>query len=319
MNNIYFLGFIPKPYVWVVVDADEHWYDFNDKNNKSILIRDVVFAAEGKDLSIKVTRPGMVWISSNTKRLTISQDDDYFKAVELRKTLIKIANVYNYLLALTSKEYISGFSTSIIPIEITLHETMCMKFFGEIGQNLKEPTTFIPTYPNLTSVMNLEFKELGSRDGQISVDAYKKAFDVLERLDEKGIECLNTLSKSESEYINSDYSTSLILSWFIIEHIILDIFLNEASGEMTTKGHSPKLDDMLVKIKTTENYNKYESVVPLIEKAREARNGFAHRNEQVDKFSAENSLNAAFALASYKLKIDLKHSICVPQFLSYAN
>ncbi|KEK29844.1 hypothetical protein [Shewanella xiamenensis] len=319
MNNIYFLGFIPKPYVWVVVDADEHWYDFNDKNNKSLLIRDVVFAAEGKDLSIKVTRPGMVWISSNTKRLTISQEDDYFKAVELRKKLIKIANVYNYLLALTSKEYISGFSTSIIPIEITLHETMCMKFFGEIGQNLNEPTTFIPTYPNVTSVMNLEFKELGSRDGQISVDAYKKAFDVLERLDEQGIECLNTLSKSESEYLNSDYSTSLILSWFIIEHIILDIFLREANGNMNKNGNSPKFDDMLSKVQSTANYREYSSVIALITQAKNARNGFAHRNEQVDKDSAEKSLNAAFALASYKLKIDLKHSIYVPQILSYAN
>lgn len=317
MNNVYFLGFIPKPYVWVVVDADEHWYEFNARNNKSIFIREVVFAAEGKDLSIIVTRPGMVWISSNTKRLAATQEDDYFKAVELRKNLIKIANVYNYLLALTSKEYISGFATSIIPIEITLHETMCMKFFGGSGQNLNEPTTFIPACPNVTSVMNLEFKELESRDGQISVDAYKKAFDVLERLDEKGIECLNTLSKSESEYLNSDYSTSLILSWFIIEHIILDVFLNEASGEMTTKGHSPKLDEMFVKIKVTDNYHKYASVIPLIEKARDARNGFAHRNKKVDKGSAENSLNAAFALASYKLKIDLKHSICVPQLLSY--
>jgi hypothetical protein len=70
MNNIFFLGFIPKPYVWVVVDANEHWYDFNARNNKSLFIREVVFAAEGKELSIKVTRPGMVWISSKTKRLT---------------------------------------------------------------------------------------------------------------------------------------------------------------------------------------------------------------------------------------------------------
>lgn len=319
MNNVYFLGFIPKPHVWVVVDADEHWYDFNAKNNKSLLIRDVVFAAEGKDLSIKVTRPGMVWISSNTKRLTISQEDDYFKAVELRKKLIKIANIYNYLLALKSKEYISGFSTSIIPIEITLHETMCMKFFGEIGQNLNEPTTFIPACPNINSVINLEFKELGSRDGQVSVDAYKKAFDDLVSLDEQDIEYLNTLSKSESEYLNSDYNTSLILSWFVIEHIILDIFLNEASGKMTETNHSPRLDDMLKKIKNTDNYHDYASVIPLIEKARDTRNGFAHRNKQVDKDSAENSLNAALVLASYKLKIDLKHSICVPPLLSYGN
>ncbi|MEE9708940.1 hypothetical protein [Aeromonas caviae] len=283
MNNIFFLGFIPKPYVWVVVDANEHWYDFNARNNKSLFIREVVFAAEGKELSIKVTRPGMVWISSKTKRLTTNQEDDYFKTVELRKDLIKIANVYNYLLALTSKEYTSGFTTSIVPIEITLHETMCMKFFDGNGQNLNEPTTFIPTCPNVTSAMNIEFKELESRDGQISVDAYKKAFDVLERLDEKGIECLNMLSKSESEYLNSDYSTSLILSWFIIEHTVLDVFLNEASGKMSAKGHSPKLDEMLVKIKDTDNYHEYASVISLIGKAKDARNGFAHRNKKVDK------------------------------------
>ncbi|AUY10019.1 hypothetical protein C3F36_11130 [Aeromonas sp. ASNIH2] len=58
----------------------------------------------------------MVWISSKTKRLTTNQEDDYFKTVELRKDLIKIANVYNYLLALTSKEYTSGFTTSGIQI-----------------------------------------------------------------------------------------------------------------------------------------------------------------------------------------------------------
>ncbi|MGV2846082.1 hypothetical protein ACE1OG_19650 [Aeromonas hydrophila] len=317
MNNVFFLGFIPKPYVWVVVDANEHWYDFNARNNKSLFIREVVFAAEGKELSIKVTRPGMVWISSNTKRLTTNQEDDYFKVVELRKNLIKIANVYNYLLALTSKEYNSGFTTSIVPIEITLHETMCMKFFDGSGNNLNEPTTFIPTCSNVTSVIELEFKELESRYGQISVDAYKKAFDVLERLDEKGIECLNMLSKSESEYLNGDYSTSLILSWFIIEHTMLDIFLNEASGKMSTKGHSPKLDEMLVKIKCTDNYHEYASVIPLIGKAKDARNSFAHRNKKVDKTSAENSLNAAFALFSYRFQIVLKHSICVPQLLSY--
>lgn len=317
MNNFYFLGFIPKPYVWVVVDANEHWYDFNARNNSSLFIREVIFATEGKDLSIIVTRPGMVWISSNTKRLATTQEDDYFKAVELRKNLIKIANVYNYLLALTSKEYTSGCTTSIIPIEITLHETMCMKFFGESGENLNEPTTFIPTCPNLTSVMSFEFKELERRDGQVSVDAYKKAFDFLDRLDEKGIERLNTLSKSESEYLNSDYSTSLILSWFIIEHIILDIFLEEANGKMNKSGNSPKFGCMLSKVQDTANYHEYASVIELITQAKNARDGFAHRNEQVDKDSAEKSLNAAFALASYKLKIDLKHSICVPQILSY--
>ena len=317
MNNVYFLGFTPKPYVWVVVDADEHWYDFNARKNKSLFIREVVYAAEGKDLSIIVTRPGMVWISSNTKRLATTQEDDFFKTVELRKNIIKVANVFNYLLALTSKDYASGCATSIIPIEITLHETMCMKFFGESGQNLDEPTTFIPTCPNVTSAMNLEFKELESRDSQIYVDAYKKAFDVLERLDEKGIECLNTLSKSESEYLNSDYSTSLILSWFIIEHIILDIFLREANGNMNKNGNSPKFDDMLSKVQSTANYREYSSVIALITQAKNARNGFAHRNEKVDKDSAEKSLNAAFALASYKLKIDLKHSIYVPQILSY--
>ncbi|MDT3275209.1 hypothetical protein Q4Q54_17240, partial [Shewanella sp. SP2S2-4] len=111
----------------------------------------------------------------------------------------------------------------------------------------------------------------------------------------------------------------LILSWFVIEHIILDIFLNEASGKMTETNHSPRLDDMLKKIKNTDNYHDYASVIPLIEKARDTRNGFAHRNKQVDKDSAENSLNAALVLASYKLKIDLKHSICVPPLLSYGN
>ncbi|MFM4875022.1 hypothetical protein ACEUDK_18930 [Aeromonas veronii] len=139
----------------------------------------------------------------------------------------------------------------------------------------------------------------------------------LERLDEKGIECLNILSKSESEYLNSDYSTSLILSWFIIEHIILDIFLREANGNMNKNGNSPKFDDMLSKVQSTANYREYSSVIALITQAKNARNGFAHRNEKVDKDSAEKSLNAAFALASYKLKIDLKHSIYVPQILSY--
>ncbi|MFQ2610563.1 hypothetical protein ACK3ZS_07065, partial [Aeromonas caviae] len=75
--------------------------------------------------------------------------------------------------------------------------------------------------------------------------------------------------------------------------------------------------NLLSKVQSTANYREYSSVIALITQAKNARNGFAHRNEKVDKDSAEKSLNAAFALASYKLKIDLKHSIYVPQILSY--
>lgn len=318
MSQNYFLGFMPKPHMWVIENERESWHELNKDIRRTAIERRIALSIEGDIFSIKVTKTGVVWISSQELNLTVEANQDFYSIIDQRKKLVNVANAYNYLLSILSILYTSGFSTRIYPIEVSMHETMSMNFSGTDQYCLNEPTTFIPTCPGIS---HINFTNTDDCDGQILVRAYQEAFNNLEMIcnaDLDNLNKLNTLSKSESEYINGDYNTSLILSWFTIENSILHIFLNEAGGKTKNNGHSPQIDHMVNQIMNIIDYKQFPYIIENLAQIKNARNGLAHRNKCIDRQTAEMSLRAAIELLSYLFPVDLKHDLVLPSMLSYS-
>ncbi|WP_027468251.1 hypothetical protein [Deefgea rivuli] len=273
----------------------------------SASMSEIVYSFNQDEYTVEFSRDGLISISRDEKYSTNQLRPEFEDTIQKLKLILNYINALN-LIFCCEADRVDQFSYFHLQIvnnrDLFVDELQCGKLLIGYLPKSGASNLFECRYKNMHSVAcPIEFdprfimRRIVSRDALLAVQVlFSNAVK-----NKSTIIYLSFLAKSLAEYKNSALDHSLVLSWFVTESIVSDIYTNQLKRN--------KRDYACDKINELKKRGKIKpTLFNEVEKTRKKRNDIAHATMStcISSVDSKRSIENALALIFIHFKIDLR-------------
>ncbi|MGE8723366.1 hypothetical protein ACO2KH_18700 [Leptospira terpstrae] len=233
-DKITYTYFFTTPTFWAV--SKPNFNIPNIETNLYDVLSEIVYEMKGDGLTLRVARDGMIELRSDSIEMALdvhraTGEFNFFRETKLWQEYLKLANAMILLLdcVYTQKLKIGFFKfQEIAPSDVARITYEGNKFSGKsmsphsLAQHLAM-SRWASQHPR---GIPLEHSPLWGFRQVVPVEVLDAVFSLLRKIisDSTKLDLISSLAKAFSEYKNTNLKLSIVLSWFIVESTMNDLY-----------------------------------------------------------------------------------------------